>query len=334
VYILPTSHATIDGSALPCVGGNIPLPLGACGTCTGNAGYLGACYTSGFAGTNAGLRNTGDAAQTRSPNGAFFHGIGYGNGASLMNGGADGIFFPVDGTGLYFAFTNAVSKNFRAVANFASGTVASNGESPGTANSVANAAWIAFLKSPCPLPVSYLVPLQGRLEGSHNVLTWTTASEVNSSAFEIERSLNQPDNFKSIGTRSAAGASQVPVSYEFVDEKPGQGSNWYRLKQIDRNGDVQYSEVIELVNPTAETALLAAWPNPAGDLLHVKANAAQSGFLVLRDALGRNVWQSGTAGASNFEATVDLKNLPQGNYFLQFYSQLGVTTENVLVIHP
>ncbi|MBK9453941.1 MAG: T9SS type A sorting domain-containing protein [Bacteroidetes bacterium] len=335
VYILPTSHATLDGSTTPCAGGNIPLPLGACGSCTGNATYIGACYTSGFAGTNAGLRNTGDAAQSRRPDGTYFHGISYGDAPSLINGGPDGLFFPIVGTTRYFEFLNTTNDDFRSISNFGSGTVASNGETPGLANSVANAAWIAFLQSPCLLPVTYLRPLEGNAENDRNVLTWTTATEINSAYFDIERTADLSEEFVSIGSVNAIGSQESPASYRYFDMNPGRGKHWYRLKQVDANGQYLHSNVVELTNANGIENALEVWPNPAADQLHIRVNAINANGLQLSDALGRLVWQPSTEFNNTiFETSVDIQDLPQGNYFLQLRTANGIMTKKVSVIHP
>lgn len=335
VYILPTSHASLEGSVLPCAAGNIPLPLGACGSCTGNAGYASACYTAGFNGTNAGLRNTGDAAQVRRADGSYFHGIGYGTGGSLINGGPDALFFLGDGTTRYYSLTNLVDDNFRSISNFASGTVASNGESPGLPNSVNNAAWILTLQTPCLLPVTYSQPLTGMAEGRKNVLTWETATEMNNSHFEIERVRNLNEEFTVIGAISAAGNSNTAVAYTFVDDQPTNAVNFYRLKQIDFDGGFSYSETVEIVNKTSSEASLEVWPNPVNDKLNIRVVGANKGDLYLRDALGRTVWhQLSSNGNAVFEASVEIGDLPQGNYFLQLRADLGFVTKIVLIVHP
>jgi hypothetical protein len=334
IYILPTSHASLEGSVLPCAAGNIPLPLGACGSCTGNAGYASACYTAGFNGTNAGLRNTGDAAQVRRADGTYFHGIGYGTGGSLINGGPDGLFFLGDGTTRYYALTNASNDNFRNISNFTSGTVASNGESPGLPNSLNNAAWIASLQTPCLLPVTYSQPLAGNAVGRTNLLTWATASELNSAVFEIERSGTSSEGFETIGAISAFGNSNGSIAYHFVDDQPNHQTRYYRLKQIDLNGQFSYSETVEIVNKNAGESTLEIWPNPVDAMLNIRIVGVDEGELYLRDALGRLLWHQFSATDNGaFEAELDVSGFPAGNYFLQLRSNTGFFTKNVLITH-
>lgn len=334
VYILPNSHSSLQSSTTPCASGNLPTGFGACGSCTGNISYAGACYTSGLASTNAGLRNTGDAAQTRLPNGTYFHGLAYGNSGSNMSGGPDGLFISGDGSGMFYAFTNSVSNNFQDVLNFGGATVASNGESPGLANSVNNAAWIASLKTVCLLPVNYAQTLQVTQDGPRNVLHWTTATEMNSAHFDVERSNDLALGFEPIGSVGAAGYSQDFQSYAFTDATPRQGRNWYRLKQVDRNGEFQFTEIVEATNLFADAPVLEAWPNPANEILHIRAAGQGIQDLVLRDALGRVVHDFSVATDADFlEFNFPLNALPQGNYFLQMRIGGKNTTQKILVLH-
>ncbi|MEP1085805.1 MAG: glycine-rich domain-containing protein [Algoriphagus sp.] len=75
-------------------------------------------------------------------------------------------------------------------------------------------------------------------------LTWATAKEWENDRFEIERSINSMDEWETIDQVAGAGYSDEPVDYEFRDQKlPGAGGNiFYRLKQVDFDGDSTYSE--------------------------------------------------------------------------------------------
>lgn len=73
-------------------------------------------------------------------------------------------------------------------------------------------------------------------------LTFSTASETNNDFFSIERSVDGR-NFVSVGDIKGAGNSHETLSYEFVDEKPLAGINYYRIKQTDFDGKYSYSEI-------------------------------------------------------------------------------------------
>jgi len=96
------------------------------------------------------------------------------------------------------------------------------------------------------LPVEY-VSFNGELTNGSVELVWITASESNSSHFDIEHS-SDGLNWKTLGSTAAAGDVQTQQNYSFVDSSPRKGPNFYRLKQVDLDGVYEYSEVIRIVN--------------------------------------------------------------------------------------
>lgn len=87
---------------------------------------------------------------------------------------------------------------------------------------------------PSALPVE-LTAFDGRKVNEQTVLNWTTATEINSDHFVVERSVNGTD-FIELGKVSAAGNSVVEQRYDFIDAEPRLGVNYYRLIQVDVDG--------------------------------------------------------------------------------------------------
>jgi len=90
-------------------------------------------------------------------------------------------------------------------------------------------------------------------------LRWTTASEINSARFEIERSADGVA-FRSAGAVPAAGSSALPRAYSFLDA-PATSSLYYRLRQVDLDGTAHYSPVATVEGAGTGTALVA-YPTP------------------------------------------------------------------------
>lgn len=111
------------------------------------------------------------------------------------------------------------------------------------------------------LPIE-LIEFNGALGKNKTVeLTWSTASELNNDKFEIERAVNDY-NFKEVGSVAGMGNSQEINDYTYVDRQPERGTNYYRLKQIDFDGQFNYSPVITVeVRETPEIGL-DFYPNP------------------------------------------------------------------------
>ncbi len=332
VYILSMGHASIDASSTPCASPNLPTAGGACGSCSGNSNYTGVCYTAGFPNSNTGLRNTGDAPQVRQPSGAYFHGVGYGTVASLITGGPDNLLVAGDGTGRYYGFMNTVDNNFRSVANFGSGTVASNGETPGTGNSANNIGWILSLQVPCILPVNYYSPLTVKPGEGTNRLQWSTASEINSSRWEVLRAYTLEEGFQKIGEVAAAGTSTEILHYEFTDDNPQQPKVWYQLRQMDMAGTTELSNMVQVVNRTVPGTFIDIWPNPGTGIFQLRAASVGLRSLRVMDLTGRVVLSMPIVQElPYFETELDLRFLPAGNYLLQLQGDQGALSRRIVL---
>ena len=96
-------------------------------------------------------------------------------------------------------------------------------------------------------------------------LFWSTASELNNRGFEIERSVNDNNNFVTVGFVDGKGSSSEINYYSFLDNPQLSGANqiYYRLKQIDFDGTFSYSDVISVnFDVPAEFVLSQNYPNP------------------------------------------------------------------------
>jgi hypothetical protein len=96
-------------------------------------------------------------------------------------------------------------------------------------------------------------------------LTWATAKEWENDRFEIERAVNNVKEWENLGEISGAGFSDSPVAYEFKDHKlPLAGGNiFYRLKQVDFDGDFTYSDTRAIkVEALPGTTRWRIFPNP------------------------------------------------------------------------
>lgn len=120
-----------------------------------------------------------------------------------------------------------------------------------------------------PLPVT-LVSFTGKVVEQTVALKWVTTQEINASHFELQRSGNAK-NFESIGKIDAEGESKAVVNYGFVDQTPLSGTNYYRLKQIDRDGTYSFSKAISILFDTQVT--ISVYPNPVTDVLRIESSA-------------------------------------------------------------
>jgi hypothetical protein len=115
-----------------------------------------------------------------------------------------------------------------------------------------------------------LVRFTGNNQNNTVTLNWETASEINSSVFEIERSTDG-EKFEIIGVVKAAGNTTKPIQYQFKDDAVAADKIYYRLKQVDLDGQFEYSHTISIRKNQPEI-MFTVLPNPASDLVAVQFN--------------------------------------------------------------
>lgn len=181
-----------------------------------------------------------------------------------------------------------------------------------------------------PLPVEF-IRFDGHALNTASVLNWATASEVNSDYFEVQRSTNGAD-FKPIGRVNAGGFSTELSQYEFTDRMPEYGYNYYRLRQVDRDGAEELTNVIS-VYFTKQS--MAVYPNPATGQ-EVTVTIPGDGFAVseasLLDLSGKVICSLVTGNDINSNRlSFGVKPGP-GSYVLRVVDNSGaVWTEKVIV---
>jgi hypothetical protein len=97
-------------------------------------------------------------------------------------------------------------------------------------------------------------------------LKWSTAKELGNSHFEIQRSIQNINNWEVIGNEPGLGWSDDPVAYVFSDDNLPLIGNFafYRIKQFDFNGNAAFSKTISVRLPTINqmNGVWRAFPNP------------------------------------------------------------------------
>src|SRR5690606_10958019 len=126
-----------------------------------------------------------------------------------------------------------------------------------------------------PLPVE-LVYFTASVRNNQAHLEWLTASELDNDRFEIERS-SDARRFEKIGTVKGKGTTSLETKYQFTDRTPVEGTVYYRLKQVDHDGQFAYSNVIAVTaKGLARELTTQAYPNPFRDNIKVTLMAPQA----------------------------------------------------------
>lgn len=141
-------------------------------------------------------------------------------------------------------------------------------------------------------------------------LQWTVANELNVASYEVEFSADGR-TFKSIGMVNATASTASLKDYSFLHTGPVNGNNFYRIKMIDKDGSVLYSN-IRLVQMSLTNVVV--YPNPFRSKLNVllKDNTKPAIIKVI-DVNGRVIMQQTASGS----VTLSLGNLSAGMYILQ-----------------
>ncbi|PKV62986.1 T9SS type A sorting domain-containing protein [Pontibacter ramchanderi] len=170
-----------------------------------------------------------------------------------------------------------------------------------------------------PLPVE-LVYFTATVRNNQAHLEWLTASELDNDRFEIERSLDAR-SFEKVGTVKGKGTTSLETKYQFTDRTPVQGTVYYRLKQVDTDGQFAYSNVIAVnAKGLARELATQAYPNPFQDVIKVTLTApeAQTAVMTIYDMNGRRVMNKELqldAGLNRME--LNLEQLQSGMYILK-----------------
>jgi len=97
-----------------------------------------------------------------------------------------------------------------------------------------------------------------------------------------------------------------------MDENPFNGLNYFRLRQMDRDGGGTYSPVRSTFFEMEESSVFI-YPNPFSNQLQVQVKGDIDGYTInIYDAFGRKAY-----GSENPKTLLDLRQLPAGSYYLE-----------------
>jgi len=183
--------------------------------------------------------------------------------------------------------------------------------------------------TPTPLPVSWLW-FKATPDFPNRVkLDWATATEFNSLRFVIERS-SDGQNFDSLGEVAAIGFSQTPTNYRYFDSMPIHGTAYYRIKEVDVDGSISYSN-IEVITYRKPASSFTFFPNPTkgGQILSIDHSYEKLTIKIV-DAQGRVVLQEKVGPGNKNLAT---ENLATGSYFIVIDDEKGTRKMYPWIIH-
>lgn len=185
-----------------------------------------------------------------------------------------------------------------------------------------------------PLPVEWLSLEAKRLSSTRIAVMWTTSSELNNAYFDMERTVDGV-TFEQVARVAGNGTTHQISEYTWIDEQaPSSRNVYYRLKQVDFNGDFEYSNImtVHALQAQAVSIVVTAFPNPVTDVLTVDLPVEQPAAtdIIFVDLFGHEVKRI-VIEQGKQTANLDVRGLKKGNYFLIVRSGEHQSSQRVLV---
>jgi len=179
-------------------------------------------------------------------------------------------------------------------------------------------------------------------------LIWQTASEVNNYGFEIERAIDDENNYQpqweNIGFVEGKGTTSEVTSYLFNDIRINSGKLLYRLKQIDYDGKYKFYGPIEIESYVPNNFVLEQnYPNPFNPATTIKFSIANVGDenirplqtvkLIIYDLLGREVATliNEYLSPGNYEVEFNAEGLSSGIYYYRLDTMGYIQTKKMIL---
>lgn len=274
---------------------------------------------------------------------ATYYGVFHGFGSSTTYTGT--YFY---GENNAFQISNPVDESFNKVFTRANNSSSSWVQGTSTINTTNKTLTLTALSTEfmlgntqTPLPVTF-IKFEGKAFENHNLLEWETATEINADRFQIERSLNGI-NWEAIGSVSAAGNSNQILKYNFQDADYLDVESFYRLKQIDFDGQFEYSNVVLIDRssidrePLQVEAKISLFPNPtkAAKEINIISNLSleKFGFIEIYNVNGQFVQSSPIYRTKdNTQAQLKLlEGIEAGQYILRLMGDYETKTFRLII---
>ena len=182
-----------------------------------------------------------------------------------------------------------------------------------------------------PLPV-VLINFEADCKSGNIVLNWITATETNNDFFSVEKSYDG-EKFESILVVPGNGTTSELHFYS-AEDKAEIRTVYYRLKQVDFDGNYSHSEeIIVTCNPNGGHEIIGIYPNPAQSALSIDLNLSEGGNVVLMlfNSIGQLVIREEVSLKSGLQKLkVDLSGLASDVYQLNLQTGFTISTKKVV----
>lgn len=177
------------------------------------------------------------------------------------------------------------------------------------------------------LPVE-LTSFDASPKKENTLLSWSTATEINSSHFQVEHSTSGL-NFSPLGKVAAAENSKTTNNYQFLHQTPVVGDHYYRLKMVDIDGSTEYSDITH-EHIEKNSTKISLYPNPSSTgvfTLTLKNDASNNIVQIIND-IGKPIYQKQT---DKDYLRINLSNREAGVYTLMVQNDDSRTVRRVIL---
>lgn len=177
--------------------------------------------------------------------------------------------------------------------------------------------------SPLPVILSSFKVYSENLKAN---LFWTTTQEKNSERFDIERS-QDGKQWEQIGSVSSAFESSEKQNYRFTDSSPKDGTNYYRLKMVDKDQSFTHSNMCQA---NFQNIRLEIYPNPVAETLNIRLGKWSDVIsIALLSSDGVIHYESGKI----LSEKIDVRAFKNGSYIFKLKKQDNTfVTQRIMIV--
>ena len=190
-----------------------------------------------------------------------------------------------------------------------------------------------------PMPVE-MVTFSASVNKASVTLSWQTSSELNNRGFEVYRSgKNTNTDWTKAGFVNGSGSKNTPSHYTYSDEQLSAGKYYYRLKQIDYNGNFEYHNLngfAEITGPN-KYELSQNYPNPFNPVTKINFSlpAGTNVSIKVYDVSGRQIStivNNKFLAADYYSVVFDASMLSSGIYYYRIETDKFMSVKKMVVL--
>ncbi len=188
------------------------------------------------------------------------------------------------------------------------------------------------------LPITLSDFKADKYENDKVMIRWMTSAELNNAYFSLERSSNGVD-FEMINEQEGAGTSTTAHHYEYLDANPIMGINYYRLKQVDFDGQFTYGPIKQVTLGQRSTEIngtndFTIFPNPNNGQFNIGGikvtGSVEKVKVIVMDIKGSIVSQREFNDGEPIK--MDISDRPPGTYMVQVTdTESRINTKQIIV---